>query len=336
MIQRFTALFDSRPATAEAWLARMRRGRVSARDQAAFLEWLEKGDDNLRQYEAAKARLAALSPLASAFQGDLAQLRRGSGADQSRRLLIAGGLATAAAATGMVVWNGGFSRHSDLPSRLYGSGARQIVDLALEDGSRVTLDAGSAIEVAMADDVRRVTLVQGAAYFDVTHDAGRPFQVAVADRRVIVTGTRFVTTLRRDKAQVSLLEGRVVISRDDAAQPRAIERGTPLSPGQNAVFQPGAARLTVTRADVEAATAWRERRLVFRDAPLSVVLEEAGRYVDTPIVLADPTLARTRVTAVLPLTGEAALLARMEALLPISVERTSDGRALVRADHPQS
>ncbi|WP_395943867.1 FecR family protein [Brevundimonas sp.] len=331
MIQRLTALFDRRPQTAEAWLARLRRPRVGARDQAAFLEWLEQDDDHLRQYEAAKLGLAGLAPLAGAFHGDLARLRGRRPSDAGRRVLIAGGLATAAAVTAVVVWPGLKAHHVGVAPRLYASAPGRIVDVALEDGSRVTLDADSSIQVAFARDVRRVTLLRGAAYFDVAHNSDRPFQVSVADRQVIVTGTRFVTALRRDRAEVSLLEGRVVIGRHDAARSRAVEQAVALTPGHRAVFTPGAERLVLSRADVEADAAWRERRLVFHDASLAQVLDEVGRYVDTPMVLADPALGRVRVTAVLPLTGEAPLLERMQALLPISVERTADGRALVRA-----
>jgi len=84
MIQRLTSLFDRRPRTAEDWLARMRRPTVPARDQAAFLDWLEK-DDNLPAYETAKARLAGLAPLAGAFEGDLARLRGRKPVNTGRR-----------------------------------------------------------------------------------------------------------------------------------------------------------------------------------------------------------------------------------------------------------
>lgn len=332
MMQRLIALFDRRPQTAEAWLARLRRPRVDARDQGAFLEWLEQDEDHLRQYETAKAALASLAPLAGAFHGDVARLRSRRSTDAGRRVLIAGGLATAAVAAAVVVWPSLQTDHIGPAPRRYASAPGQIEDFALEDGSRVTLDANSSIQVAFADNVRRVTLVQGAAYFDVVHNTARPFQVAVADRRVIVTGTRFVTALRRDRAEVSLLEGRVIISRHDVATSSAVDQAAALTPGQSAVFTSGVDRMVLARADVEDATAWRERRLVFHDVPLSQVVDEVGRYVDIPITLVDPRLGKVRVTAVLPLSGEAPLIDRMERLLPISIERTADGRALIRAE----
>lgn len=332
MMQRLIALLDRRPQTAEAWLARLRRPGVDERDQAAFLEWLEQDEDHLRQYEAAKADLASLAPLAGAFRGDLARLGSRRSSDGGRRVLIAGGLATAVVAAAVVVWPSLQPDHIGPAPRLYISAPGQIEDFVLEDGSRVTLDANSSIQVAFADNARRVTMVQGAAYFDVVHNAARPFQVAVADRRVIVTGTRFVAGLRGSRAEVSLLEGRVVISRHDVAKSQARDQAVALIPGQSAVFTSGAEQLVLARRNIEVATAWRDRRLVFHDAPLSQVIEEAGRYVDRPMTLVDPRLGKVRVTAVLPLSGEAPLIDRMEGLLPIAIERTADGRALIRAE----
>ena len=335
MIQRLTSLFDRRPRTAESWLARMRRPNVAARDQAAFLEWLEENEDHLRQYEAAKAHLAGLTPLASVFANDLARLRGRRASNPQRRFLIAGGLAAsavAAFAVAALVLPGLSSAPIEAGGRVYASAPRQITDVALEDGSRVTLDSGSRIQVRFGPDARRVELLQGGAYFDVAHNSERPFQVAVADRHVIVTGTRFATVLRRDRAEVSLLEGRVAISRVDVGKSRVLERAVVLAPGQQAVFKPGLDRVSLSRVDVETATAWRDRRLVFHNVPLSVVIEEMGRYVDMPMVIADPVLAEMWVTAVLPLTGETGLVDRMDDLLPISIEHTADGRALIHAD----
>lgn len=327
MLDRLTILFAKRPRSAEDWLARMGHPGNGPRVQAAFLAWLESDPDHLRQYELAKAEQSALEDLRGAFAMDLAHLRRRERrAASPRRLVLAGGLACAAIASTAVLL---------IPppeARLYESAPGRIMDLALDDGSRVTLDAGSAIRVTLAGDVRRVTLERGAAYFDVAHDATQPFQVAVGDRRVIVTGTRFVTALSGDRAQISLLQGRVVLGTRDAAEQAALEGALALAPGERALFRPGLPGIEKARVDVERATAWRQRRLVFQDTSLSDVVAAAARYSERPLVVADPELAQVRVTTVLPLEGEGTLVDRMTALLPIKTQQTADGRVLVRAD----
>ncbi|MEW6392363.1 MAG: FecR domain-containing protein [Pseudomonadota bacterium] len=332
MFGRLTAFFATRPRTAEDWLARMGRPNADRREQAAFLAWLEADPDHLRQYEQAKADMASLERLRGAFARDVARLNRREPAlrPSGRRLVLAGGMAFAALAVAGVLLA---PRPPAAPEgRLYASAPGEITDVVLEDGSRVTLDAGSAIRVALARDARRVTLERGSAYFEVAHDATHPFQVAVADRRVIVTGTRFVTSLTGDGAQVSLLQGRVLIGRRDAAERGALDGATVLSPGERAAFRTDEPGLEKAVADLETATAWRRRRLVFRDAPLSDVVAAAARYSNAPLVAADPRLSRVKVTTVLPLEGEGTIAERMAALLPVRTERAADGRVLVRAD----
>lgn len=329
MIDRLTALFARRPATAEDWLARLGRPGVSTREQDRFTAWLEADPDNLDRYESAKARSAALEPLRGVFEADLARIRwRRRDPALSRRLLLSGGLVGAAAVGGVLMW----PSLSAPAGRLYESAPGRISDVVLDDGSHVTLDAGSAIRVSLDDKVRRVTLERGAAYFEVAHDAAHPFQVGLMDRKVIVTGTRFTTTLKNEAAEVALLEGRVVISTRDAADGRALADGVAMAPGDQAVFQPGRPVVRHVRDDLDVATAWRKRRLIFRDAPLSEVIAAASRYSDRPLTIVDSRLGALRVTAILPLDGDQSLVDRIDALLPVTVERTADGRALVRAE----
>ncbi|WP_396594131.1 FecR family protein [Brevundimonas sp. R86498] len=333
MIDRLKALFDRRPATAEDWLARMSRPDVDARLQDGFMAWLEADPEHLARYEQAKADSLALEPLRPAFAADLARLDGKGGRTGTRTLrgpgwvVLAGGAAALAVAVTAVL----VLPVSRFQGRLYQSAPTQILDVTLADGSRVTLDAGSAIRVAIEDDVRRVELERGAAYFEVAHAADRPFQVGVAEHRVIVTGTRFVTALTPDGGEVSLLEGRVSIGAYDATDRGSLAGAVVLLPGQRVKLTPdGPGR--PEQVDVETTTAWRERRLVFRDTPISEVVAVASRYADRPLVVADARLARTRVTAVLPISGEGSLITRMDRLLPISVENTPDGRALIRAE----
>jgi transmembrane sensor len=329
MMERLTALFDRRPKTAEDWLARMGRPDVDARDQDAFMDWLDADPGHLARYEAAKADSLALEPLHGIFARDLAEI--GSRSRRAARRLewpvIAGALAAVAGAciAAVLLWP------AAPRGQLYHSPPTRILDVVLADGSTVTLDADSAIRVALADDVRRVDLERGAAYFEVAHADDLPFQVTVSDHRVIVTGTRFVAALTDAGGEVSLLEGRVSVGERDAADRDALTGAVALLPGQRLkLTADGAGR--PERVDVETMTAWRKRRLVFRDVPLSEVVIAAGRYADRPLVVADSRLARSRVTAVLPLSGEGTLVERMDRLLPISVENTPDGRTLIRAE----
>ena len=67
--------------------------------------------------------------------------------------------------------------------------------VTLADGSQVNLSGGSAIGVDITSEERRVRLLSGEAFFDVAHDAARPFTVEAGEARIVVLGTAFDVAL---------------------------------------------------------------------------------------------------------------------------------------------
>ena len=90
-----------------------------------------------------------------------------------------------------------------------GIGERRVV--ALADGSHLSLDADTEVQVRMERHRRVLTLVRGRAKFDVAKDPLRPFSVAAGDRLVIATGTSFSVELLAQQVHVVLYEGRVAV-----------------------------------------------------------------------------------------------------------------------------
>jgi transmembrane sensor len=66
----------------------------------------------------------------------------------------------------------------------------------LRDGSKVTLNTDTDVRIELSPSERRVDLRRGEAFFDVAHDATRPFVVRAGDKRVVAVGTKF--SVRRD------------------------------------------------------------------------------------------------------------------------------------------
>lgn len=166
----------------------------------------------------------------------------------------------------------------------------------LPDGSRITLDAASRAEVAYDRARRRVALLQGAAFFEVVRDTGRPFVVDARHLRVTVLGTRFAVDVREGGLQgteiaVGVESGRVRVAPLDGSWP-AVE----LAAGEALRSLPG--RAPAMQADAGGRTAdWREGWLGFRDAPLGQVVQRLQRYTGQAVVA-------TLGAAVLPVTAE--------------------------------
>jgi transmembrane sensor len=133
---------------------------------------------------------------------------------------------------------------------------------------------------------------------------------------VRVVGTEFNVLRHAGEVRVTVRRGVVEVRPADARGGAAIAR---LQPGQGLVHREGQGGDVVDAADPEAAFAWTQGRLIFRNERLADVAIVLNRYVEVPIVVA-PDAADVRVTAALALDREDAMLGRLTAFLPVRAE----------------
>lgn len=157
-------------------------------------------------------------------------------------------------------------------------GAARTIDLP--DGTQAVLDGGSALDFTQDGDARRVTVLAGAAYFDVKKD-GRSFTVSLGDTSVRALGTRFDVRDCGGCALVTLEEGRVEVTSDAAAP-------LELSPGQQLRV---AASPTLREIDPSEALSWRQGRYTFQDASLREISGVLERHGAGAIIFGDDKLA---------------------------------------------
>ena len=194
----------------------------------------------------------------------------------------------------------------------------------LDDGSTITLNTQSAIAVDYTGAERRVRLLKGEAWFDVTDDPQRPFIVATERGEVRVSGTQFNVRQNADAALVSLDLGRVELRSDDRQQ-----QPVALVPGQQA-------KLTATGIsapndfDRTAVTAWLRGQLVFYDIPLGEVVHALNRYRQGRILVTSDELDKLEVSGVFSITDPDAALALITDTLPVQQTRLTDYLVLLR------
>ncbi|WP_454760289.1 FecR family protein [Caulobacter segnis] len=174
------------------------------------------------------------------------------------------------------------------PDYVTGKGQKSVVDLP--DGTRVTLDADSALDVAFTGGRRDLRLLNGHAFFDVAHDRTRPFTVQADGRVVTALGTQFDVRLTPGAVRVVLAEGSVSVVSADGQAIR-------LAPGQAFAARTGATG-AVSSTNVDDALAWRQGVVEFRDQPLSEAVALLNRYTRARIVIRDPKVAALRITGV--------------------------------------
>lgn len=173
------------------------------------------------------------------------------------------------------------------------TGIAEQRDVTLDDGSKVALDAGSAIAVRYVASRREVELLSGQAFFEVTPNRERPFVVSADGVTVTVTGTAFSVATAASGVTVAVQAGSVDVA-DGAGVASGLSRGDRLQVSRGGKI----ARGQVPAEDV---ASWRDRRLVVYDMPVRDVVEQLGRYRPGAIVFRDAAIADRLVTGMIDL-----------------------------------
>ncbi|MBO9566958.1 MAG: FecR domain-containing protein [Niastella sp.] len=161
--------------------------------------------------------------------------------------------------------------------------------LTLSDGTVVTLDAASSITypVVFKGRERRVQ-INGQAYFDVVHNAAKPFHVEAKGQLIEDLGTAFNVNAYSDDPfiKVTLVEGLVDVSND-------MEKVS-LVPGQQAMVKDGESKMRVKVVNVAETVAWKNGWFIFHQENLQNIMKQAGRWYDAEIVL-DPAIMNKKL-----------------------------------------
>lgn len=148
--------------------------------------------------------------------------------------------------------------------------------LTLADGTQVWLNAASRLRFFTSDRGReRRVWLEGEAYFEVTHDARRPFIVESGGQSIRVLGTRFnINSYEGDRAiYTTLVEGSVAIA------PLTGGDAVTLEPGQQAEYsRRNGGAIAVKAVDTSLATAWMNGTFIFAHASVTEIMENLSRW----------------------------------------------------------
>jgi transmembrane sensor len=309
---------------ASDWVVRIGERTLSPEQEREFAQWRDADPEHERRFRAlqrtwgeipALAGLAALAPLPQAAPA-MPAVRR--------RRWLAGGAATAAAAAIAVValipaGRQGAEQH-------YATALATSRRIALPDGSIVTLGARSAISVRFSANERRIVLDGGEAFFDVVHDAGRPFLVQAGRALVRDIGTRFDVKLGVRTVHVAVQEGQVQVggARADDSDAAMLRAGQRAEVAQ-AASSGGRAVTEIVASPLQAAGAWRDGRLVYDNSRLADLVADVNRYYAPGVRLTAGNLGELRITASFRTNEIPAFMDALDGTLPVAVRTGPNG-----------
>jgi transmembrane sensor len=310
---------------ATRWWGRM-HGPHAEESRAEFERWRAADPRNAAEYAALERTWTLAEGLGATAVGRDRSLK-----PQPRPLAWATAPRLALAAAAMIIMalfvtlQPGRNPNLSLVSVAHATSVGEIRTVKLPDGSSVTLDTDTRVEVAFDENVR---LQRGRARFDIRPDPARPFLVEAGGKVVSAPEADFDVQAPPAGLSVVSLHGALEVRRTgDMDAPADLL----IQPGQAMRFAASGEPLAPAGPAGKGSDQWVSGMLVFHGAPLSAVLEETNRYASPGIALGEPSLGAVKVTGAFRPLPVDQLAASLAAALELRVRRDANGNlTLVR------
>lgn len=308
---------ESSEDMAALWVARMDAEQWSTDDEAALQQWLRESATNRGLLLHAQAAWLAGDQLRDGLPFPNLKLPTAEQHRWRRRAVIGGLAATVVAIAGRFA-----VRETELN---YATKLGEIRRVPLSDGSVITINSATALNVRLEARLRRVDMVQGEAWFEVAKDLTRPFVVAAGRIQAQAVGTAFSVRLRNEAAEILVTEGVVEAWVAGGAPPRSR-----ITAGQIAFVSEDApvARAPEQASSVDRALAWRSGIIDLQGETLADASEEFNRYNERKLVIGDPNIAGEQFDGVFRINDPEGFALAVQSSLNVPVDSTDP--ALIR------
>ncbi|MDT0677961.1 FecR family protein [Autumnicola musiva] len=154
----------------------------------------------------------------------------------------------------------------------------------LSDGTKVWMNSETKLKYPVhfiEGQPRKVELLYGEAYFEVTHSTehrGDSFVVQTEGQEIEVLGTQFNITAYKETQTIctTLVKGRVSIENQISQKL--------LKPGQQATNTGNNELIKIKDVDVSYSTAWKDGLFMFHNEPLEKMMAQLSRWYDIEVI----------------------------------------------------
>ena len=172
-------------------------------------------------------------------------------------------------------------------------------EIKLPDGSTVWMNESSRIEypVKFAEDIRKVVLVDGEAYFDIKRDTTKPFNVEASGTNTKVLGTAFNIRSYHflESVQVTVTRGKVQV--EEAANWSRKPQRKILLPNEQVNFDTKTKSIKKMAVNSANAVAWKEGKLLFDNESFANVTAILENKFGVKIAFADESMKSYHMSA---------------------------------------
>ncbi|KHT42997.1 ferric citrate uptake sigma factor regulator FecR [Pectobacterium brasiliense] len=291
--------------SASHWYAVLSDERVSPQQTEKWQQWYEQN----RDHQWAWSQVENLRSQMNVVPGNVAH-RALQDTQLTRRRVMKGLLLLLGVGGGWQLWR------SDTGTGLradYTTAKGAIRQQRLEDGTLLSLNTDSAVDVRFDPQQRRIHLWYGEIAITTGQDASsRPFYVQTRHGKLTALGTEFTVRQEADSTLLSVQHHAVkVVLADDPTQERIVRQGESLRFNARALGE-------VQSAEEEDSN-WAQGILSFSNKPLGEVIATLSRYRHG-VLRCSPEVATLRLSGTFPLKNTDTVLQVIEKTLPVKIQ----------------
>ena len=261
---------------AHAWVRRLTSGDATVEDAEAFKLWRQQSAAHAIAFARASKLWETVGQAGHNLRYDPASLGVLLDGEakrvMTRRLVLGGGLATAAAAVGAVtlrppleLWPSWSEFAAD-----YRTGTGEQRKVALSDNVSINLDTRTSIALRPDHgDTSRIELITGQASIATAPQQSRPVTVIASSGQTVASQASFDVRYLGAEVRVTCLGGEVRVEHEGNA--RTVRERQQIAYDERRMSD-------IVAIDLAVEAAWQEGLLIFRYTPLPKVVEEVNRY----------------------------------------------------------
>jgi len=290
------------------WLMQLHDSQAGDKEREACERWRQRSPEHARAWARAELLMHKLGGLPAALA--MPALNRPASASRRASVLKLAAL-LAVLPGGLVSWR---VAEEQAWTADYRSATGERRELRLADGSQVTLNSGTALDVRFDREQRLLRLRRGEILVQTAAQAAgtahRPFRVLTGEGQMEALGTRFSVQQQEGRTALAVLEGAVRV------EPRlgAASAAQIVHAGQQVSFN--AREMSMAEPVDETAVAWRQGMLLADKMRLDEFVAELSRYRGGLLRL-DPAIADMRISGAFPVDDTDRALVMLVSTYPI-------------------